>query len=402
MKAIVANLFLLIMTTQDVWSQNIFVKTYDNCWAGVFTAQTSDMGFIIAGSRGPTIYLVKTNASGNKLWTRNIIDQFGTTATVIKQTTDGGYILTGMIHESGGITGAGYGDVLILKLDSIGNIRGRTILGNKDSKEWGTGILLGKDNNFYVCGSIGINGLLVKLNNVGDTLWLRKYETISAVYGILDSGDGNLLLSSTKKNLGIFIVKVDQEGKILTEKRITDNCNLASVPGFQKSPDGNYIILEEKHEPQPRWLLSKFSGEGNLIWEKFFEGDHQIILNSFNNCQDGGIILTGSIEKEFEIPSKNVTRSSSDVILIKTNHLGETLWTRIFSGYGNDIGYYVSQTTDGGFIISGSTRGFYDYLSGDLRTSDQIFLIKTDSNGKTAWPPWESNSDHHLPLNEKN
>jgi len=61
----------------------------------------------------------------------------------------------------------------------------------------------------------------------------------------------------------------------------------------------------------------------------------------------------------------------ADFYLIRTNAQGDTLWTRTYGGRGVDGGNSVQQTTDGGFIVAGSTgsfgAGIYD-----------IYLIKTD------------------------
>ncbi len=54
----------------------------------------------------------------------------------------------------------------------------------------------------------------------------------------------------------------------------------------------------------------------------------------------------------------------------------DTTWTRIFGSSDNEYGYYAEQTNDGGFILVG-----YVDISGD----DDIWLIKTDSNGDTLW-----------------
>ena len=52
----------------------------------------------------------------------------------------------------------------------------------------------------------------------------------------------------------------------------------------------------------------------------------------------------------------------------------DTLWTRNIGGAGYDEAWQLKQTPDGGFIIVGYTG-----------TPEDIFLLKTDSNGDTLW-----------------
>jgi len=68
----------------------------------------------------------------------------------------------------------------------------------------------------------------------------------------------------------------------------------------------------------------------------------------------------------------------SDVYLIKTNSTGDTLWTRTYGGSSWDEGYSVQQTTDGGYILAGWTSSFG---AGGW----DAYLIKTDSLGDTLW-----------------
>ncbi len=53
---------------------------------------------------------------------------------------------------------------------------------------------------------------------------------------------------------------------------------------------------------------------------------------------------------------------------------GGSGWTRTFGGSGDDLGASVRQTSDGGYVIAGSTNTGHDY---------DVYLIKTDASGNT-------------------
>jgi hypothetical protein len=94
----------------------------DNEW-GQSVQQTSDGGYIIAGftcfymARTYNVYLIKTNATGDTLWTRNyggIRDDWGCS---VQQTSDGGYIIAGFTWSFG----VGNEDIYLIKTDAFGN-----------------------------------------------------------------------------------------------------------------------------------------------------------------------------------------------------------------------------------------------------------------------------------------
>ncbi len=66
------------------------------------------------------------------------------------------------------------------------------------------------------------------------------------------------------------------------------------------------------------------------------------------------------------------------VISLSFSLFAQETWVKTYGGTGNDRGYSLQQTSDGGFIMIGFTSSF------DAE-SDDVFLVKTDSNGNTEW-----------------
>jgi hypothetical protein len=153
----------------------------------------------------------------------------------------------------------------------------------------------------------------------------------------------------------------------------------------QQTTDGGYIIVGETR-PYPSVVcdvyLIKTNSSGDALWTKTFGSAIDGTGYSVQQTTDGGYIIAGSISDG---------TGSNDVYLIKTNSSGDTLWTKTFGGTEWDNGFSVQQTTDGGYIVAGSTSsygaGAYD-----------VYLIKTDSNGDTLWTKTigdiNSNSGH--------
>ena len=64
--------------------------------------------------------------------------------------------------------------------------------------------------------------------------------------------------------------------------------------------------------------------------------------------------------------------------MIRTDENGDTLWTKTYGGNGQDEGYFVQQTSEGGYIVAGETWSF------ETGSADG-YLIRTDANGDTLW-----------------
>jgi hypothetical protein len=104
-------------------------------------------------------------------------------------------------------------------------------------------------------------------------------------------------------------------------------------------------------------------------WNRTFGGPYGDGIWSAQEAIDGGYLLVGYTSNRGQ---------GSDLWLIKTDIEGRDLWNRIFGGSGEDVGYFVQNTKDGGSIIAGSTKS---YGVGEER----LWLLKADSNGSKQW-----------------
>ena len=141
----------------------------------------------------------------------------------------------------------------------------------------------------------------------------------------------------------------------------------------QQTSDGGYIITGSIRSygagMNDLWLL-KTDASGMQMWSKTFGGVSIDYGSSVQQTSDGGYIITGT--------TKSYGAGMNDLWLLKTDAFGTQMWSKTFGGTGSDSGYSVQQTSDGGYIITGWTdsygAGMYD-----------LWLLKTDASGMQTW-----------------
>ena len=153
----------------------------------------------------------------------------------------------------------------------------------------------------------------------------------------------------------------------------------------QQTSDGGYVIVGSTESFGGRWgsvYLIKTDDKGNEEWNKTFCEGIASYGFSVQQTSDGGYIIVGSASTTYKVsymgPSGLYGGYVSDVYLIKTNKNGKEEWNKTFGGGDHDGGYSVQQTSDGGYIIVGGTKS---YAVGGI----DVYLIKTDINGNEEW-----------------
>ena len=112
------------------------------------------------------------------------------------------------------------------------------------------------------------------------------------------------------------------------------------------------------------------SGGGNTTFVKTWGGTPNDDGQSVQQTSDGGYIVTGS--------TSSYGAGSDDMFLVKYDSAGTLSWNKTWGGAGYDYGYSIQQTSDGGYIVTGQTTS-YGAGSGDM------FLVKYTSTGNLSW-----------------
>lgn len=170
------------------------------------------------------------------------------------------------------------------------------------------------------------------------------------------TSDGNYVFSgSVFPNLVLY--KVDTLGDIIWSHTYGKS-DTWLWRWIEETSDGGYIIA-----PRTPSLL-KINAQGDSVWAKDYGFDSHCVQET----SDGGFVFTSEYD---------------ELVLVRTDSLGDTLWTRKFKVSGNvdNVGYFLQETNDKGFIITGVTN----YIEEGGYGWSNLWLVKTDSSGNEQW-----------------
>jgi hypothetical protein len=373
---------LLLALAVSVSAQQRWERTYGGPYSdeGYSVQQTNDGGYIAAGyailiPQHNKVYLIKTNAFGDTLWTKTYGGGAYDFGRCVKQTQDGGYIVVGNTNSFG----HGSWDVYLIKTNASGDTLWTRTYGGP-SMDGALFVQQTSDRGYIIAGSTVSFGdsfqvYLIKINTNCDTLWSRAYggTELEFGYSVQQTSDGGYIIVGQTNSFGagyddVYLIKTNALGDTLWT-RTYGGASWDEGYSVQQTSDGGYIITggTQSFGNNGQVFFIKTNATGDTLWTRTYGGAGDENGSSVQQTADGGYIISGSTTS---------FGNGTQVYLLKINANGDTVWTRTYGGTGTDNGYSVQQTLDGGYIIAARTNSFGN--------DGQVYLIKTDANGSSG------------------
>ncbi|MDH4070918.1 MAG: hypothetical protein OEV30_10895 [Ignavibacteria bacterium] len=221
--------------------------------------------------------------------------------------------------------------------------------------------------------------VLVTMAQAPDTLWTRIYGGPFSDLSVEQTADGGFILAGHTTSFGAgdddaWLLKTDSDGNILWAK-LFGGILADQAWSVRQTSDAGYILTGETwsfgvFNTADLWLI-RTDANGDTLWTRAFGSFPDERGRSVDETSDGGCIVAGWTQ-----PSIG---ANLNLWLLKTDGNGDSVWTRTYgSSVGIEEGRAVRQTADGGYIVTGITSSFGEGF-------DDAWLLKTDTIGDTVW-----------------
>lgn len=326
---------LLDLSGNLLWAKVYGASSFDN---SEYAVEALDHGFVFTGrtdiNGNSDVLLFKTDSTGALSWTKTIGGAGNDGAAHIIRTYDGGFALTGATQSMG----SSLDDVLLIHTNANGDTVFSKGYGLPET-EIGLTVAQTRDSGFVIAG-----------------------KQVFLVNGV-QQGDA-------------FVIKTDSLGIIQWSNFYRDTL-WEELVGIAQTADGGYIACGNTFmygAGRYDFLLMRLDSIGHVVWSKYYGGPDDDASYAVISNVDGTFVLSG-YSKSLGYGHRLQGDPLVNVLLVKVDANGDTLWSRAYGDGLQDEAYRCNAVPDGGYVISGFTESFTPQLL------SQMLFIHTDSMG---------------------
>ena len=350
-------------------------------------------------------------------WQKSLGGTSSDYAQSVQQTIDGGYIVAGLSNSNNGDVSGNQGnfDSWVVKLNSIGAIEWQKSFGGSGNDKTNS-IQQTIDGGYIVVGSTSSNDgdvsgnhgvvadyWVVKLTNTGIIEWQKSLggSGYDEAYSIHQTNDGGYIVAGTSQsndgdvigNHGerdSWVVKLTSVGTIEWQKSLGGSGD-DNAYDIQQTIDGGYIVagntysndgdVSVNHGETDYWVV-KLTNTGTIQWQKSLGGSGYDEAYSIQQTSDGGYIVAGtSLSNDGDVSGNH---GNLDYWLVKLINAGTIDWQKSLGGANRDLAKSIQQTIDGGYIVAGYSNSINGDVSGNNGSND-YWVVKLIIGGTIEW-----------------
>lgn len=183
----------------------------------------------------------------------------------------------------------------------------------------------------------------------------------------------------------LFLTACKKDKDITTEPKP----NYSTFNGQIGTNDNSTLITDDNNliicgNSGSNLSILKISKTGTQIWRNDFEAGNNSYASGVTELS-GDLFICGKT-------SRNNSTTKNDILLIKANASGDTIWTKTYGGAEADYGTNIITTSDGNILIAAKTESFGAGSMGD------IYLVKVNTSGDTLWTMSYPEQDQEVPF----
>jgi hypothetical protein len=251
---------------------------------------------------------------------------------------------------------------------------------------------------------------IIKIDSLGNLLWQKCFGGTAhdIGYSVLQTNDGGFILGGnsssndgdvtghhgTSATSDMWIVKIDTGRNIEWQRSLGGTLNDNAVAPILQAAGGNYIVAGASksndgdvignHGLSDVWIINLDSA-GIINWQKCFGGSFDDVPFCIQPTMDAGYIIAGTTQSIDGDVTAN--HGAEDFWIVKIDSAGTIQWQKSLGGTKADIAYFIRPTSDGGYVVAGSSRSHdgdvvYHYGS---EVFPDFWILKLDSSGAIEW-----------------
>jgi hypothetical protein len=254
------------------------------------------------------------------------------------------------------------------------------------SHDYAKQIIPTSDSGYLVIGTTSSFGVansdvyVIKTDKNCNRQWSRIYGSPSIEWGYAgrETFDGGFIICGfTNQNIfsgyDAYLTKIDASGNLEWNKLLGD-ADWDFGYGIELSGDSGFMVIGKTYSPSNGGsdvMIIKTDSLGNQIWKKNFGGPEDESANTIYKTPQGDYLVLGE--------TSSFGSGDKDFYILRFDDNGDTLWTRAYGTPAFDAGYSIDTTASGNYFLFGTSEG------NPLRPGKEFYLMELNDSGDTLY-----------------